>query len=80
MLQQISNINNNISSYNLDILVSAFAKERKILQLNVSLEQQLDFKYDVTIKTVLKTNSSNNCFEVHHCSAHDIPAVNIIQI
>ena len=58
-----------------DILVSAFAKERKILQLNVSLQQQLDYKYDVTIKTLPKTNSSDDCFEVIRCSQHDIPAV-----
>lgn len=64
------------SYYNLDIIVSAFAKERKILQLNVSLQQQLDFKYDVTIKTLPKIQQiSNNCVEVRDCSARDIPAV-----
>lgn len=45
------------------------------MQLNVSLQQQLDFKYDINIRTLPKIDESNNCYEVHHCSAHDIPAV-----
>lgn len=61
--------------WNLEIFVNAFAKERKILQLNVSLQTQIDFKYDVTIKTLPKTKTSKHCVEIHHCSAHDIPSV-----
>lgn len=65
-----------ILSYSiLEIIVNAFAKERKILQLNVSLQSQINFKYDVTIKALPKPKTSNDCVEIHHCSAHDIPAV-----
>ena len=64
--------------YNLEIIVSAFARERKILQLNVSLQIPIDFKYDVSIKTLPKTATTNHCVDIHHCSAHDIPAVDYI--
>ncbi|CAO1349377.1 unnamed protein product [Diamesa tonsa] len=38
------------------------------------MHQQLDFKYDVNIRSLPKSDNSSNCYEVHHCYKPDIPA------
>jgi len=58
------------------IHVEAFIKDRRIIQLNVTLLKPVDSKYFVQIASVEKAeNSTSHCKDLHHCYEHDISQV-----
>lgn len=59
-----------------DIHVEAFVRDRRILQLNVTLLKSMNSVYDVFISTVdNKPNSSRHCEALNHCRIIGIPQV-----
>lgn len=49
-------------------------RDRRILQLNVTLLKPMKSVYDVTISSAL-SSETNHCVNVNHCVQHGIPKV-----
>lgn len=58
------------------IHVQAFARNKRIIQLNVTLLEPIGSDYDIIIKSVEDaSNETSHCFVIHHCAVHGIPQV-----
>lgn len=64
-----------------DIHVEAFVKDRRILQLNVTLLKSMESTYDVSILSVPdQTNRTRHCKIIKHCRVHGVPPVSVAQL
>jgi hypothetical protein len=58
------------------IQVHAFARNKRIIQLNVTLLEPIGSAYDIIIKSVEDaSNETSHCLVIHHCAVHGIPQV-----
>lgn len=59
-----------------DIHVEAFVRDRRILQLNITLLNKMPSPYDVTVE-LNSQNESNHCLKVNHCALHGVAQVRL---
>jgi hypothetical protein len=57
------------------IQVHAFARNKRIIQLNVTLLEPIGSDYDIIKSVEDASNETSHCFVVHHCAVHGIPQV-----